>query len=483
MNFVSLEFLIFALLAVVVLRLPIPFINRDLRLLGLNTAFVASYFSAPDKILPVMGFVLLGYAALFAGRLRFPAILATLVAAVTLLFVWLKQYTLVTALSPQHLGNFAFATVGLSYILFRVLHVLIDTQQGSMKRPSFLRYLNYCFFFPNFVSGPIQRYDDFTAQVARPMPPLTPHILHAALGRIILGIFMTLVISAAALKLGHVLQNLYYVHAAMPHHYAHKALYLGAAAAVYLVNLFANFAGYMHIVIGVGKICGFDIPENFNKPYLAKNFLDLWARWHITLSDWFKFYLFNPLLKYMAQKWDNPHLTPYLGAIAFFVTFLIMGVWHGTTILFVIYGGFLGLAAMVNKAWQIFMAQKLGRKGYKDLAQRNWYFQISRALTLGYFAVSLICLWLDPTKLPVGHGWRIVPETIGSLLLVTLAFTVLGGVIDKILLPVASRLIPSATQPPSEGRMIITMALKLVAIIYILLVMGDSAPEFIYKAF
>src|SRR5262250_2889257 len=98
----------------------------------------------------------------------------------------------------------------------------------------------------------------------------------------------------------------------------------------------------MDVVIGIGRFYGFRLPENFDRPFAAGNFLEFWTRWHITLSNWFKVYVFNPGLRALAARVETPRAMPYLGVLAYFVTFLLMGVWHGSTRAFVIYGLLLG---------------------------------------------------------------------------------------------------------------------------------------------
>src|SRR3546814_12985989 len=93
----------------------------------------------------------------------------------------------------------------------------------------------------------------------------------------------------------------------------------------------------MGVAIGLGRLLGIAIPENFNRPELARNFLEFWSRWHITLSVWFKFYVFNPVKKELLLIADRQTLTPCLGAVGFFLPFLVMGVCQGLSVTFVVY--------------------------------------------------------------------------------------------------------------------------------------------------
>jgi hypothetical protein len=173
----------------------------------------------------------------------------------------------------------------------------------------------------------------------------------------------------------------------------------GYCAVMYTVYLYFNFSGYMDIVIGVGRLLGQDLPENFNKPFLTRNFLEFWTRWHMTLSQWFKTYLFNPLMTTLISRIPQPAMIPYLGIVAFFITFFVMGVWHGTTIVFVIYGLLMGAGASANKLWQLVMVDRLGREGYRRLSEQPLYIYSSRGLTTGFFALGVTCLWVNMDQL------------------------------------------------------------------------------------
>jgi len=149
----------------------------------------------------------------------------------------------------------------------------------------------------------------------------------------------------------------------------YAAQYAGSAVA-YTFYLYYNFAGYMDIVIGIGWLLGQNLPENFDRPFSARNIFEFWSRWHMTLSEWFKTYLFNPLMRFLADRVTAPRWLPYLGIIAFFVTFFVMGVWHGSTGVFLIYGLVMGAGASLNKLWQVFMNEVSARSGIRPLQNR-----------------------------------------------------------------------------------------------------------------
>ena len=391
MSLTSLGFLGFAALSIILLRILPGGGWRQATLLGLDAAFLYSQTDALLPLLPLIGFVLLGYVAVIAAeRRRARHGLGLLVLGMVAIFVWLKRYPLVSALPTF---GFAFTVVGLSYMLFRILHIVIDVGQGSLNRPRFVSYLNYVFNFLCLLSGPIARLEDFEPQL-RVRPPLPSwREIDAAAQRILRGYVMVAVLASIATNFVNLLKPEF--SAALVHgEVAHGVRVYALLTGTYLFNLYVNFSGYMEIVIGIGVLAGLTLPENFNFPFLSKNFLDLWSRWHITLSNWLKFYLFNAVLKSLGARFGTRSNMAYLGAIAFFVTFVVMGIWHGTTYIFFVYGLFLGAGVTVNRLCQIWAPQWLGKSGYKNLQQRQWYFQLSRAATLSYLAVALTSFWI-----------------------------------------------------------------------------------------
>jgi|HubBroStandDraft_6_1064221.scaffolds.fasta_scaffold00600_6 alginate O-acetyltransferase complex protein AlgI len=422
MNLTSLLFLAFAFMAVLLLRLTPSGVLRRVVIFGLNAAFLASMVKAPLQLVPLVGFVLLGYGAIsVAGRARSSLALGILVTGLVAIFIWLKRYQIVSAIPTF---SFAFAVVGLSYILFRILHIVIDVAQKSLPRPSFIAYLNYVFFFLNLLSGPIQRYEDFAPQAEMKPPPISWETVNTACKRVVLGYLMVVVFGNAASNFVEIAKPLFFD--ALGQGKMVFGIYLFALLTfAYLVNLFVNFAGYMNIVIGIGGLAGIVLPENFDHPFRSESFLDLWSRWHITLSNWFKTYLFNPLLRMLSARWGTKNSTPYLGAIAFYVTFFVMALWHGTTSIYVVYGLFLGSGVTVNRLWQILIPKVFGKNNYRVLSGQRWYSQLSRAATISYLAVALTSFWIDgeqarelgrPTGLAILFGSFVLMTGVGALL-------------------------------------------------------------------
>jgi D-alanyl-lipoteichoic acid acyltransferase DltB (MBOAT superfamily) len=400
-------------------------------------------------------------------------------AAVIAGFVVLKKFSF---LGEAFVLPFPYLIVGLSYVLFRVLHLMIDAQQGELARSVSPRhFFNYTCNFLSFTAGPIQRYPDYASQQAAPLA-LDREQVFRAFARVIKGFVKVAAISAIFNNFFLTLSGrLFDTAVAVPPLPTFFALFV-AAAVCYTVYLYANFAGYMDIVIGVGALMGQQLPENFNRPFLARSFLDFWSRWHMTLSDWFKTYVFNPLLKVLAARFTSARLAPYLGVIAFFVTFLIMGVWHGTTAVFVVYGLLMGAGASVNKLWQVLMTRRLGKKGYKALAEKTLWIYLSRGLTFAYFALALCCLWVDMAQLlAVLHRLGAV-GLIGCYLALSVAAGLAFLAWDALMSVVAP--LRHKVNDVSSGVVArnLSMAFQVLLIVTVASFF-HKAPEFVYRAF
>jgi D-alanyl-lipoteichoic acid acyltransferase DltB (MBOAT superfamily) len=245
--------------------------------------------------------------------------------------------------------------------------------------------------------------------------------------------------------------------------------------------LYANFAGYMDIVIGIGGLLGHSLPENFDRPFLARNFLELWTRWHITLSQWFRTYVFNPLLQLLATRVTSARLAPYLAVVVFFVTFLLMGVWHGATSVFVLYGLFMGAGASVNKLWQQLASKRLGKARYKAWCEKPGVAYASRGLTFAYFAFGLSCLWLNLGELlALAHRLGAAGILLGYLSTSVAAAIAFRG--WDLLAAGVERVRSAAWNEPGLIARNLGLGLLIVLIVSVSSFF-HKAPEFVYRAF
>lgn len=479
MAFTSLGFLLLALAFVLSTRaFPAPG-ARSVTLFLASSTFLASSVDRPLQLLPLLGFWLFGYAAVEAlRRSRSQLLLAALLVSLLCSFVVLKRYSF---LAPSLQLPFPYLIAGLSYVLFRLIHLMVDAQQGELAgRIPLLQFFNYCLGFLTFTAGPIQLYPDFAQQQLLARPSLDRSEVAKALSRVVLG-FVKVGVVSAVLNYAFVAISGRLVLADQATLISSLSLF-ACSAALYTAYLFANFAGYMDIVVGVGALAGQPLPENFDRPFAAKSFLEFWSRWHMTLSNWFKVYLFNPLLKWSAKRYPSNRSAPYLAVGAFFVTFLVMGVWHGTTAIFAIYGLMLATGASVNKGWQVFAHARFGKKAYKRACERPWVAYGARGLTFAYFALALACLWLDlaqAQQLVRRLGVLGITASYGALAIAGALGFALWDALSASLAHVRARL------HPSFGSAVVR-DFALAAQILLVLSVGSffhKAPEFVYRAF
>lgn len=479
MHFVSPAFIGFILAVALATQLSARAPWRSAVLLLASAVFIGTQVARPAQLGPLAAFLLLGYGWIeWLRRSRSEALLRVGIVMVLAVFIVWKKFSF---LPESWTLPFPYLIAGLSYILFRILHLMVDAQQGELPaRVPLLHYLNFTGNFLTFTAGPIQRYQDFADQQAAPRP-LTPGRVFEAFARIVRGFVKVAAVSAVFEYLfSHLSGRLLDPQLVQP--WLLVAASWLACAVFYTVYLYANFAGYMDIVIGVGWLMGQDLPENFNRPFLARGFLDFWARWHMTLGEWFRTYLFNPVLRRLAGRFGSAAAAPYLGVVAFFVTFLVMGVWHGTTSVFVVYGLLMGAGASVNKLWQVLALRRFGKKQYKAMCERPLAIYTARGLTTAYFALGITCLWVDLPQLLHLVG-RLGPH---GVLLVYLVLAAAAALAYAALDLVLARLPGGAA--PAQGARPVTLLRQLGLGVHVLLVFVvtsffHKAPEFVYRAF
>jgi alginate O-acetyltransferase complex protein AlgI len=168
-----------------------------------------------------------------------------------------------------------------------------------------------------------------------------------------------------------------------------------AIVAIYPVYLYFNFSGYTDFVIGVARWFGLTLPENFNRPFQSENFLAFWSCWHMTLSNWLKTYVYQPLMQTLMVRFPERRYESWLMVFALFVTFFLIGAWHGQTSSFLFYGVLQGLGTSLNKLYQVKMADRLGRKQYRTLCASPLYRACARGLTFTWFSFTLLWFWSD----------------------------------------------------------------------------------------
>jgi alginate O-acetyltransferase complex protein AlgI len=271
---------------------------------------------------------------------------------------------------------------------------VLDAREGNTN-PDILTYLNFCLSPFTFLSGPIQRLRAFREDINRRKNfHLTETDAAAALTRMTNGLLKVIFI-------GPFIQGfqLFFLHAADGstvvtglHAFSVPTAY-GPAALCYLLFLYFNFSGYTDVVIGLGRLFGFQLPENFNKPFAATNFLDFWSRWHISLSLWFRDYCFTPVLKYAVRAGvKNPAVATLP---AYFISFGLLGLWHGRTWPFILCGFMLATGSVLNHSYRVVISRLMSKEGLARLNANQMWQAVSSAVTFFYIAVAITGLWLS----------------------------------------------------------------------------------------
>jgi D-alanyl-lipoteichoic acid acyltransferase DltB (MBOAT superfamily) len=478
MDTASLQFLFFGLAVALVSNFSRARAWRSIVLLLASFVFLGLLAHGAVVLLPLVGFLLLGYGGLILVQRGWSRSMVWIILVVLLAYIWLKKYTfLPDSILPRH---YLFV-LGLSYIFFRVLHLLIEVGDGNEKRRvGFGAYLLYTLNFTTLVSGPIQRYDDFARdQFAEEPIALGLRTIGLQLERIVRGFFKVNVLAV----LLNDLQQYALAQMFQPLPLWYKVFAAFRMVIAYPLFLYANFSGYIDLVIALARLMRIRLPENFDRPFSATSFLDFWSRWHMTLSAWFKKYVYNPLLLALMRRISSLSLQPLLGVLCFFVTFFLVGVWHGRTSEFVMYGVLQGGGVATNKLWQVALTSAMGRKGYKELAANPVYIALGRGLTFSWFAFTLFWFWADWKQIDRIFAALGVMQWLGVWLAIWLFSTIALTAWESLrqaLLSIRTSGGPVLTN--RYARVVYASALGLIAVL-ITILLNQPAPDIVYKAF
>ncbi|AOM14299.1 D-alanyl-lipoteichoic acid biosynthesis protein DltB [Bacillus thuringiensis] len=221
---------------------------------------------------------------------------------------------LIIKLEPFALGFNFFNFMGASYVTFRAVQMVFEVRDGLIKEVAFFNFWEFVLFFPAISIGPVDRYRRFQKGLQK--PPSTEEyqdMLYRGINRIFQG-FLYKYILAHLLKL-------YFVDSTVLKD--ETILYMYS----YSLHLFFDFAGYSSFVIGISYLMGIKTPENFNKPFISRNIKDFWNRWHMSVSFWFRDFIYMRFVLFLTKNklLKNRYTISYIGA---FLNFFIMGIWH-----------------------------------------------------------------------------------------------------------------------------------------------------------
>jgi alginate O-acetyltransferase complex protein AlgI len=234
--------------------------------------------------------------------------------------------------------------LAISFFTFEFVHVLVDVYKGKIARVGLRDFWLFALFFPTMIAGPIKRYQNFVPQIDGVMARrrLDPVLFATGIFRIVLGLAKKSIIAdsmnplvAPLLAPGPI--------------YTHADYWVGALA--YTVKIYFDFSGYSDIAIGCALLLGFQILENFDRPYWADNISIFWRRWHISLSSWIRDYVFIPLGGSRRGKVVSLINLAFVMAIA--------GLWHGAAWHFVVWGLWHGAGLGIHRVWQLSVGKNI----------------------------------------------------------------------------------------------------------------------------
>ncbi len=248
--------------------------------------------------------------------------------------------------------------VGISFITFQKLSYVFDISRRTYAPFKKLEdYALYIFMFPQILSGPIVRGGQIMGQIADRSAEENINSRLIGFYRFVIGLAKKVLIAdvlAAQVNQIFALNSL---------ELSSGLAWIGALA--YTFQIYFDFSGYTDMAIGLARMMGFRLPENFNSPYISKSITEFWRRWHMTLSSWFRDYIMLPLAYKISRKLPKEH---YLGLrvdkliylIAAIVTFLLCGFWHGAAWTFILWGAWQGLFLVLDRLFLLKFFKKIG---------------------------------------------------------------------------------------------------------------------------
>ncbi|MDJ1181625.1 MBOAT family O-acyltransferase [Roseofilum casamattae] len=238
------------------------------------------------------------------------------------------------------------APLGLSFFCFEAIAYLVDVYRGAPAAKNFTKFAAYKLFFPKLISGPITLYHQLTSQLKSPQFPST-EVLTEGLWLIALGAMKKALIAdrlaiIVDLSFSHVVRA--------------GSWDLWVATLAYGLQLYLDFSGYVDIVRGSAILLGLTLPENFQDPYFTTSIADFWRRWHMTLGNWLRNYLYFPLGGSRAGLIRT--------CLNLLIVMVIAGIWHGAAWGFIVWGAYHGLALVVHRLVDTFSKKNRGLQGF-----------------------------------------------------------------------------------------------------------------------
>jgi len=279
--------------------------------------------------------------------------------------------------------------LGISFFVFKKISYVVDVYRGVLPvEKNFGKLALYFLFFPSITAGPINKAKDFLGQINEPKI-MDYGQISDGVALIVLGFFKKVVIAdRISLYVSAVRDNMVY----------HSALTVVFSTFLFAIQIYCDFSAYSDIAIGCAKLFGFELPENFRRPYFAKTMSEFWRRWHISLSEWLRDYIFLPLsfslnrrLKQEAYFFVKSEMIIYF--LATMTTMLACGLWHGPKMTFVFWGALLGFFLVMEH-----LIRKVRRRVRKLLRHRKGIFTFISVFVV-FICINIAWFFFNTTSL------------------------------------------------------------------------------------
>lgn len=331
---------------------------------------IATLYDKPKQLLYIVSFLIFEYIIikLFLKLTR----IKEQSESVYFVFLILSILPLLIYKFSSLVGYSIFGFIGISYMTFKCIQYVMEIKDGLIKEVSASNFFYLNLFFPSLISGPIdrsRRFDDDVNKLKSKSEYI--ELLTSGLQKILIGAVYKFVISQLIYPY---MQN-----------YSQGNGIKTIVAYMYLYGfyLFFDFAGYSLMAIGTGNIFGVTLPDNFNKPFISKDIKEFWDRWHISLSYWFRDFVFSRVIRRMIRhKRIKNKLTR--ASIAFIINMLIMGLWHGLSLNYIIYGLYHGMLLAFTEIYQ--KKSKFHKKNKSNV----WYKFVSWGITFNLVMLGFL---------------------------------------------------------------------------------------------
>lgn len=383
MVFSSITFLFYFLPIVLIIYYLIP--NKYKNIVLLISSFIFYFYGEPKNIyimiLSILATYIFGILIDKYKKTKYSKIFLILSIFINIgLLIYFKYADFIIKNINLWLSNkidliHVILPIGISFYTFQLISYIVDVYRGEAKvQKNIIKLSTYISLFPQLIAGPIVRYTTIENQLEN----REYNMKNFSIGvrRFIIGLGKKVMIA-------NVMGNLINIFLVRDEK---SVLFYWLYAIALMIQIYFDFSGYSDMAIGLGKMLGFDFPENFNYPYIATSITDFWRRWHISLSSWFRDYIYIPLggNRVSKLKWIRNII----------IVWMLTGLWHGAEWNFVIWGLYFGVLLIIEKVFLLKWLQKIPKV-------------ISRIYTLFIVMISFIIF--------NGEGISTILENIGGL--------------------------------------------------------------------